>query len=300
MAMKGYVKAPRGVEGSPDLTTKLFLCHHANSKRMAVMATFGVEPGPWGAPGGEHPYCGFSGVSPENVSGYVARKLALLRGEALPRVTRAEIAPRREDDSSGGSEAVEGPKRETEVAAWIEFTKQGPIRGQKDPAWLKPVVPKGLVDRLVVNNLGAAHPPSAAVLQPDTPSLTSSIAPSAAQNLANSVSVKDSGRFSINTGRGRISQTAERLRCALATAELEERKRRGDDAFLYDPIGMVAELMREHAPVRAMLSETHEDILRARRERAREPACSAREEEARAILAASRAAREAAQGSLPK
>jgi hypothetical protein len=112
---------------------------------------------------------------------------------------------------------------------------------------------------------------------------------SLAYNLSTSVSFEDSSRrCSISTGRGRFSQTAERLRNSLATQALNDRMTR--DGHHHDPhlVCRLAEALSGPASITAQQLAAEE----SQRQRASRPSSSAKAVriEAVAALVASREA----------
>ena len=115
-----------------------------------ALSLFAVPTDSWGGPGASHHLHKIDADSSGRAAAYVARKLALLRGEEV----NVE-APRGQHSHGADGRAAAVPDRtNVSTSNGAECSGGGGGANRRDPAWGRLVVRKALVDRVVTKNLG--------------------------------------------------------------------------------------------------------------------------------------------------
>ena len=122
-----------------------------------ALSLFAVPTDSWGGPGSSHNLHKIDAESSGRAAAYVARKLALLRGEAV----NVEAPRGQQSHGEDGSAAAVPDRRNVSTSSGTECSGSGGGANRRDHALGRLVVRKGLVDRVVTKNLGEMPLPCA-------------------------------------------------------------------------------------------------------------------------------------------
>ena len=122
-----------------------------------ALPLFAVPTDSWGGPGSSHHLHKIDAESSGRAAAYVARKLALLRGEAV----NVEAPGGQQSHGEDGRAAAVPERTNVSTSSRAECSEGGVGANRRDPAWGRLVVRKSLVDRVVTKNLGEMPLPCA-------------------------------------------------------------------------------------------------------------------------------------------